>query len=104
MTTDDDELIVRAATARLLGALAPNQREDVDQHTLIVDELGYNSLRLVEVALWLEELFETEPGVLESPAGVKTVGDLQDFMLGLVGDGRAAIPAEEAIVRVIRDS
>ena len=104
MTTDDDEQVVRAATARLIGALAPNRRDDVDRDTLMVDDLGYDSLRQVEVALWLEEVFETEPGMLENPAGVKTVGDLQDFLLALIDDGHAAVPGEDAVLRVIRDS
>jgi acyl carrier protein len=104
MTNDDDGLVVRAATARLIGALAPNRREHPEPETLILDELGYDSLRLVEVALWLEEVFETEPGTLEDPHGVKTVGDLQEFILELVREGRAAVPSEEAVARVIRDS
>jgi acyl carrier protein len=86
------------------SARSPNRWEHVDPDTLMVDELGYNSLRLVELALWLEEVFETEPSALENAHGVKTVGDLQDFVLGLIGDGRVAVPTEDAVVRVIRDS
>ena len=92
----DDEISVRDAIARLTGALAPNPAELVESATLLVDNLGYDSLRLVELSLWLEEIFETEASAMD--------GDLQEFIIGMISEGRAAIPAEATLVQAINNS
>jgi acyl carrier protein len=100
----DDEIAVRDAIARLTGALAPNPAELVESATLLVDNLGYDSLRLVELSLWLEEIFETEASAMDEAQGIKTVGDLQEFIIGMISEGRAAIPAEATLVQAINNS
>ena len=102
--TVDEQMIVCDAVARLVGALAPHRVEAAEAGALLVGDLGYDSLRLVELAMWLEEVLEAESGALDEAQGIQTVGDLQEFALAMVSEGRASVPAEALLLDVISNS
>ncbi len=63
----------------LVGAMAPAAREPRLDDTFMV-ELGYTSLRFLELSIAVERAFGLSPLTPEALAGVSTVGDLVDLV------------------------
>jgi acyl carrier protein len=56
---------------------------DVTPEASILDDLGADSLDVVELVISLEEAFDIEVGD-EEVEGMRTIGDIQQFVLGHV--------------------
>ena len=73
----------RVATVVL--SLAPRKSELRDDTQRLVEDLGYTSLGLMELAMELSLEFDIEPLDAERLADVRTVADVVSFVEGLVG-------------------
>ena len=56
---------------------------DVTPEASILDDLGADSLDVVELVISLEEAFDIEVGD-EEVEGMRTIGDIQQYVLGHV--------------------
>ncbi|WP_197283527.1 acyl carrier protein [Mycobacterium sp. Marseille-P9652] len=63
----------------LVAAMAP-AADDAHLQDTFMDDLGYTSLRFLELSIALERAFGLPPLTPESLAGVSTVGDLVDLV------------------------
>jgi acyl carrier protein len=63
----------------LVTALAPGPAEP-DLHGALIDDLGYTSLRLLELCIAVERAFALPPLGQDALAAVSTVGDLVDLV------------------------
>ncbi|GAA1954177.1 acyl carrier protein [Amycolatopsis minnesotensis] len=76
--TDDD---VREIVLTLIKDLAPDSDTELKADTKLVEDLGYHSLALMEVAFALEDEFDLEPIDEETARKITTVGNVQDLVL-----------------------
>ena len=74
MTVQDDDVLA------LVIALAPGPVAEPDLHGALIDDLGYTSLRLLELCIAVERAFALPPLGHDTLAGVSTVGDLVDLV------------------------
>jgi acyl carrier protein len=74
MTVQDDDVLA------LVIALAPGPVAEPDMHGALIDDLGYTSLRLLELCIAVERAFALPPLGQDALAGVSTVGDLVDLV------------------------
>jgi acyl carrier protein len=96
----NEESLVRELIRKLVGEVAPPGSPEVQPGHTLRDELGYDSVREVEITFVLEELFGFEPLVVEDSPVMETVGDLENFTLDMIAQGRATVPARSEIDRV----
>lgn len=81
MTTPEPTTGPRPGTVRdevitLVKAMAPEPDGELEDNTRLVDDLGYQSLRLVELTMALEETFDLPPFDRTDLTGVSAVGDV----------------------------
>lgn len=93
VVSDNQESLVRELIRKLVGEIAPPGSPEVQPGHNLRDELGYDSVREVEIAFSLEELFGFELFVVEDSPVMETVGDLENFTLDMIAQGRATVPA-----------
>ncbi|MER5501420.1 MULTISPECIES: acyl carrier protein [unclassified Streptomyces] len=92
---------VRGLVRKFVGELSPLPASSGVRADLILrDELGYDSVRQVELTFLLEELFGFESLVVEEAPFMETVGDLEDFTLDMISRGRARVPSQSDVDRV----
>lgn len=77
MTEEDD---VTARTREIIRLLAPAADARCERDGRLIEDLGYHSLALVELAFRLEEEFDLEPITYEQAQDILTVGDVEDFV------------------------
>jgi acyl carrier protein len=83
-----DEQAVRERVRALTVRMAPLRLSgEVTSASLLMEDLGYDSLGIIEVATALEEEFGLTQAASEDVADVETVGDVEDRLLALL-DGR----------------
>jgi len=92
--TDEDAIsVIRDIIIDLAPEPPINRHGDLD----LVDDLGYFSLALLEMAFTLEDEFQLPPIDQESAAGIRTVGDVERYILvQLRVHGRAEASSAEA--------
>jgi acyl carrier protein len=80
-TNDYPEVRVHA----IIGRLCPHGEREISPTDRIVDDLGYHSVKLVELTIELEAEFDV---MLcdEKVAGMQTVGDLSALIAELTAD------------------
>ncbi|TLQ46303.1 acyl carrier protein [Streptomyces marianii] len=92
---------VRTLIRKLVGELSPLQVfPDARPDQVLRDELGYDSVRQVELTFLLEELFGFDSLVIEEAPFMETVSDLEDFTLDVISQGRAKVPSQSDIDRL----
>ncbi|GAS97739.1 phosphopantetheine-binding protein [Mycolicibacterium canariasense] len=64
----------------LVAAMAPDPAGQPGLHCALVADLGYNSLRLLELSIALERAFVLPPLPQEALAAVTTVADLVELV------------------------
>ena len=74
MTAVQDDVLA------LVTALAPGPAAEPDLHSRLIDDLGYTSLRLLELCIAVERAFALPPLGHDTLAGVSTVGDLVNLV------------------------
>jgi acyl carrier protein len=64
---------------------------------MLMRDLGFNSLRLMELAFTLEDLFAMDPAAVSEAPATGTVADLSDYLAELVANADATLPSPEAV-------
>jgi acyl carrier protein len=96
----NEESLVRDLIRKLVGEIAVPGSTEVHSEHILREELGYDSVREVEITFALEELFGFESFAIEESPDMKTVGDLENFALDMIAQGRATVPTQSEIDRV----
>jgi acyl carrier protein len=84
MVTVDEDLVRRQACAAIT-AMAPGAPPELTDRTRLVSDLGYDSVRLIELTLVLEQRFGLPPVEQSEVATVSTVGDVVALVLDIAG-------------------
>ncbi|MFC5747675.1 acyl carrier protein [Actinomadura rugatobispora] len=84
---------MRGLVRKLVAEIAPPESPAVRPGHILRDELGFDSVREVELTFALEELFGFEPFVVEDSPPLETVEDLENFTLDVIAQGRATVPS-----------
>lgn len=100
VVSDKEECLVRELIRKLVGDIAPPGSPAVQPGHILREELGFDSVREAEFTFVLEELFGLESLLDEDTPGMETVGDLEDFTLGMIAQGRAKVPTRDEIERM----
>ncbi|HMJ01337.1 MAG TPA: phosphopantetheine-binding protein [Conexibacter sp.] len=74
---------VRAEAVRIVVAMAPRAVAQPTPETRLVEDLGYDSLRLVELGIALEERFDVEVADPES-FRAETLADVERIAVALL--------------------
>lgn len=77
----DNETTVRTRIQEIVLDLAPNPDNGADAERNLVDDLEYHSLALLELAFALEDEFDLPPIEEEEAQDIRTVKDIQDYVL-----------------------
>ena len=86
-----DETEVRVLIGQIVRELAPSPDGPDGSDVKLVDELGYTSLALLELAYTLEDEFELPPIDEETARTINTVADVENHVVnGLRDEGRLA--------------
>ncbi|MDW5324877.1 acyl carrier protein [Plantactinospora sp. KLBMP9567] len=88
---------------RVVGTLAPDPVDRPTPAQALVADLGYHSLRLVELAFTLEELFGLDAMAVDSSLPIGTVGDVLAYVLAEVGPDNV-LPTTEEVDDYLRDA
>jgi len=91
------ETAVETIVRRMVGHFAPEPTALADPDALLLDDLGYSSLRLLELAFTLEDLFSMDPATMGEAPPVGTVGELVAFLDERVAEGAASVPPMENV-------
>jgi acyl carrier protein len=78
-TTEDLSARVRA----LIGTMSPLGERTAESHQDVMNDLGYDSVAIVELALVLESEFGLQPIDDEEAFDVVTVGDVEQLVCRL---------------------
>ncbi|MBB3605105.1 acyl carrier protein [Mycolicibacterium sp. BK556] len=73
-------MTVREDVLALVAAMAPDTAGEPDLNSALIGDLGYTSLRLVELSIAVERAFGLPQLNPELLAGVYTVGDLVNLV------------------------
>lgn len=100
MTTNDSaqeaarrtEEDVRAVIHGLVLELAPSQDEVTAEDPHLVEDLGYHSLAVLELAFTIEDEFELEPIDQEAAQGIQSVRAVEDYVVGKLRERDALQP------------
>jgi len=75
----EDEIRARVRTIAL--ELAPNPESIITEEARLVEDLGYHSLALLELAFTLEDDFELSPIDEQTARAIVTIRDVQDHVI-----------------------
>jgi acyl carrier protein len=84
-----DEQAVRRDVRRLIEQLAPVRDGEISSDSELGVDLGYESLRLMELATALEDHFELREITEDDAAEADTVGEVEDLAVRLVSEQHA---------------
>lgn len=84
-----DEQVVRGDVRRLIEQLAPVRDGEISPDSELGVDLGYESLRLMELATALEDHFELREITEDDAAEADTVGEVEDLVVRLVSEQHA---------------
>jgi acyl carrier protein len=83
-----DEEAVRGAVRKMIEQLAPVQDVEISPETELGVDLGYESLRLMELATAIEDHFKLDEITEDDAAEADTVGEVEEMVVRLVGEQR----------------
>lgn len=81
-----DEQAVRRDVRRLIEQLAPVRDVEISPSTELGVDLGYESLRLMELATALEDHFGLDEITEDDAAEADTVGEVEELAVRLVSE------------------
>jgi acyl carrier protein len=79
-----DSEACRARTREIIQHLAPAGVTGCAPGDLLLEDLAFHSLALVELAFSLEEEFDLEPITYEQAQHIFTVGDVEEFVVAAI--------------------
>jgi acyl carrier protein len=80
------EADIRATVVAVIADMAPNQDVTVTAASHLVQDLGYHSLALMEVAFAIEDEFDLDPIDEDTARKITTVGAVQDLVVQRIED------------------
>lgn len=81
-----DERAVREDVRKLVVQLAPVRQVEVSPSSELGVDLGYDSLRLMELATQLEDHFELSEIPEDEAAEADTVGEVEELVLRILAE------------------
>ncbi len=87
-----NENAVREDVRRLIARLAPVTGVEISSASELSVDLGYDSLRLMELATTLEDHFGLAEISEDDAAEADTVGEVEELVLRLAGTEQAQAP------------
>lgn len=78
----------------IVRELAPQAAKDIQPDTRLVEDLGYHSLALLELAFALEDEFDLEPIDEQTARQITTVGLVLETVLSRIAERGADRPVE----------
>ena len=87
MTYGSAERDLGVRVSELVVAMAPAPVTEPGPDTRLVEDLGYDSLRLLELAMAFETEFELPPIAADEVATVATIGDAERMLDGELTKG-----------------
>ncbi|MDO3702950.1 phosphopantetheine-binding protein [Micromonospora echinaurantiaca] len=72
---------VRTQLRDIILDLAPNPQPEVTDEALLVEDLEYHSLALLELAFALEDEFDLPPIDEENARNIRSIKDIEDYVL-----------------------
>lgn len=89
------ETHVRSRIRAIIADLAPNRRASPATGARLVEDLGYHSLALLELAFALEDEFDLPP-IDEAVADlIRTVGDVEDNVVAQLATQASAVTDDD---------
>jgi acyl carrier protein len=95
-TTQRSEQEVRALIRELVIELAPNQDAVTAADPHLVDDLGYHSLAVLELAFTLEDEFDLEPIDQEAAQEIQTARAVEDYVVAKLRERAASLATPES--------
>ena len=86
------EQVMRVLIRNLVRELAPQPDGCSAENPRLVEDLGYHSLALLELAFTLEDEFGLEPIDQETAKTILTALDLEEFVMQRASPGSAMAP------------
>ena len=79
-----DQKEIRAKVRTIIGQVAPTPKAAPAPTDRLVDDLGYNSLALMDLAVALEKEFALTSLSEDAAASIGTVEDVEDIVVNLI--------------------
>ncbi|MQY22606.1 acyl carrier protein [Nocardia macrotermitis] len=88
-----DSTTIRTSVRRIVGQMSPfGAPDEVTADARLVEDLGYDSLAVIELSLRLEKEFDLQlVRDTEQAADIKTIGDIEEFVIARVAVASDAI-------------
>jgi acyl carrier protein len=86
----------------VVGRLAPEPVPMADAGQLLIEDLGYHSLALVELTFLLEELFSLGQAEAADVADIRSVADVARYISGVI-DPEEGLPGEDYVMDLLED-
>ncbi|MFJ5048587.1 hypothetical protein [Streptomyces sp. NPDC088719] len=97
---ESQDSAVRNHIRKLVGNLSPLKGvPEARPDQVLREELGYDSVRQVELTFLLEELFAFDSHVIDGAPLLETVSDLENFTLDAISKGHAKVPSQSDVDR-----
>lgn len=77
---------LRNGVRTIVAELAPEAVAEVTDDHRLIEDLGFHSLAVLELAFTLEDQFDLDPIEEDRAAGVKTVRDIADLVVAELRD------------------
>lgn len=81
-----DEKVIREQVRRVIAELAPVKEVDISPGCELSVDLGYESLRLMELATHLEDHFGLDEIPEDDAVEADTVGEVEELVLRLLSE------------------
>lgn len=85
-STELSEEEVRTKVVTIIRDMAPKQDVTLVPDTVLIQDLGYHSLALMEVAFALEDEFDLDPIDEKTARQITTVGAVQDLVVKKIAE------------------
>ena len=89
--------------ALLVNALAPAPVPQARPGHSLIGDLGYHSMRLMELIFDLEDLFSMDSVILEQAPPISTLGELTAYLSDKIESGAAIAPEPTAVGRYLSE-
>jgi acyl carrier protein len=91
----DEATSVRRLVALAVASIAPRTDIPVDPELDLQADLGYSSITLIELSVVIEHAFDLEEISGERASGIRTVGDVADYVLDRLAERGRGIPGAD---------
>ncbi len=82
---------LRNDVRRLIGEMSPLGSRTAQPTDRLVEDLGYDSLAVIELSLQLESQFSLKPMSQDDATAITTVGDIEDLVVSSSTEAAAEI-------------